>query len=82
MATANQELKLEVAERKQAQQSLQESEEKLESILNSLEEVVWSVCASTGKLLYLNPVAQKVYGRAICDFFNHPSLWLEQGKRI
>ena len=77
LATANQELQLEVAERKQAQQSLQESEEKLESILNSLEEVVWSVCASTGKLLYLNPVAQKVYGRPICDFFNHPSLWLE-----
>ncbi len=91
LATANQELQLEVAERKQtqqslqlevaerkqAQQSLQESEEKLESILNSLEEVVWSVCASTGKLLYLNPVAQKVYGRPICDFFNHPNLWLE-----
>ena len=77
LATANQELQLEVAERKQAQQSLQESEEKLESILNSLEEVVWSVCASTGKLLHLNPVAQKVYGRPICDFFNYPKLWLE-----
>ncbi len=91
LATANQELQLEVAERKQtqqslqlevverkqAQQSLQKSEEKLETLLNSLEEVVWSVCASTGKLLYLNPVAQKVYGRPICDFFNQPNLWLE-----
>ncbi len=77
LATANQELQREVVERKQAEQLLQESEEKLESILNSLEEVVWSVSASTGELIYLNPTAQKVYGRPISEFFNNPNLWLE-----
>lgn len=74
---AEQELQREVAERRQAEQLLQESEEKLESILNSLEEVVWSVSAATGELLYLNPAAQKVYDRPIWQFFERPNLWLE-----
>lgn len=77
LEAANQELQLEVAERRQAEQLLQESEEKLESILNALEEVVWSISASTGELLYLNPAAQKVYGRPVSEFFNNPNLWLE-----
>lgn len=77
LEAANQELQIEVVERRQAEQSLQESEEKLESILNALEEVVWSISASTGELLYLNPAAQKVYGRPISEFYNNPNLWLE-----
>lgn len=91
LASANQDLQREVSDRKQAEQLLQreagdrqqaeqllqESEEKLESILSSLEEVVWSVCASTGNLLYLNPAAKKVYDRPVCSFFDNPRLRLE-----
>lgn len=77
LEAANQKLQLEVVERKLAEQLLKESEEKLESILNSLEEVVWSISASTGELLYLNPAAQKVYNRPVSEFFDNPNLWLE-----
>lgn len=77
LADTNQHLQREIAERKQAQQWLQESEVRLESILDSLEEVVRSACAKTFRLLYLNPAAQQVYGRPIWDFFNQPSLWIE-----
>ena len=77
LATANQELQKEVAERKLAERLLQESEEKLEGILSSLEEVVWSVSATTRELLYINPAAQKVYGYPISEFFNNSNLWLE-----
>jgi len=77
METANQELQREVSERKQAERLLQESEEKLAHILNSLEEVVWSISAATGELLYLNPAAQKVCGYSISELFAHPNLWLE-----
>lgn len=77
LATANQELQKEVAERKLAEQLLQENEEKLEGILSSLEEVVWSISAKTRELLYINPAVQKVYGHAISEFFNNSNLWLE-----
>lgn len=74
---ANAALQREICDRQQAQQLLQESEERLESILNSLEEVVWSTQLNPLKLLYLNPAAEKIYGRPISEFFNNLNLWLE-----
>ncbi|BAZ45852.1 diguanylate cyclase/phosphodiesterase with PAS/PAC sensor [Chondrocystis sp. NIES-4102] len=74
---ANQELKFEICEREQVTKMLQESEEKLESILNSLEEVVWSAEVATSNLIFLNPAAQKVYGRQVEELLNNPNLRLE-----
>lgn len=73
----NLELQREVTERKQAEKSLQESEERFESILNSLQEVVWSVAAQTWELLYMNPTAEKVYGRPVSEFLDNQNLWFE-----
>ena len=77
LETANQELKYEVHERKQVVKLLQESEEKLEGILNSLEEVVWSADLATQNLIFLNPAAHKVYGRSVSELLNNPQLRLE-----
>lgn len=77
LATANQLLQREIADRLLAEQSLQESETRLESILDSLEEVVRSVSAKNFKLLYLNPAAEKIFGRPVWEFFKQPNLWLE-----
>lgn len=77
LAAANQHLQREITERQQAEKLLQESEARLESILDSLEEVVRSASADTFKLLYLNPAAEKVYGRSVLEFFYQPQLWLE-----
>ena len=77
LATANQLLQREITNRKRTEQWLQESETRLESILDTLEEVVRSACAKKFKLLYLNPAAQKVYGRPVWEFFEQPNLWLE-----
>lgn len=74
---ANRELQQEILERKQVTRLLQESEEKLESILNSLEEVVWSADVATSNLLFLNPAAQRVYGRSVVELLNNPELRLE-----
>jgi diguanylate cyclase (GGDEF)-like protein/PAS domain S-box-containing protein len=75
--TANQQLQKEINERKQVEVRLQESEERLESILNSLDDVVWSSSVSSINLLYLNHAAEKVYGRSVSEFFNNPYLWLQ-----
>ncbi|WP_017716646.1 PAS domain-containing protein [Kamptonema formosum] len=66
----------EMAVRRQAEAALQKSEARLNGILNSLESVVRSVDATTFELLYLNPAAEKVYGRPPQEFLNSLS-WLE-----
>jgi diguanylate cyclase (GGDEF)-like protein/PAS domain S-box-containing protein len=73
----NQRLQQEIADRQQTQQQLLESEQRLESILGSLEDVVWSISPTTNTLNYLNPAVAKVYGRTAADFFQNPALWLE-----
>lgn len=75
LEATNRQLRKEIAERKLAQKSLQASEERLESILNSLEDVVWSFAPQTGKLIYLNPAVQKIYGRSPAEFLEYPELY-------
>lgn len=77
LSAANAELQQEILERRQVSLLLQKSEENLESILNSLEEVVWSVEVATNNLLFLNPAAQKVYGRSVKELLKNPDLRLE-----
>ncbi|MEM8778905.1 MAG: EAL domain-containing protein [Cyanobacteria bacterium P01_G01_bin.49] len=77
LETTNQQLKGEIANHLQTQTLLRNSEQRLESILNSLEEVVWSANAKTFEWLYLNPAAQKLYGRPVQEFFEQPNLWLD-----
>jgi diguanylate cyclase (GGDEF)-like protein/PAS domain S-box-containing protein len=74
---ANQYLQLEIIERKATEQRLQESEQRLESILNSLQEMVWSISPVSFEALYINPAAEKIYGRPLSAFFNNPKLWFE-----
>ncbi|MFH0794294.1 MAG: EAL domain-containing protein, partial [bacterium] len=59
------------------EQVRQESEKRLNSILNSLEDVVWSMSAITFEPLYLNEAAEKVYGRPLKELFEIPNFWLE-----
>ena len=77
LETSNRELKNEILGREQVTKLLEQSEEKLESILNSLEEVVWSAEVATSNLLFLNPAAQKVYGRSVDELLRNPDLRLE-----
>jgi diguanylate cyclase (GGDEF)-like protein/PAS domain S-box-containing protein len=70
-------LQREIAERQQAQKLLQESEERLENILNSLEEIVWSAEPNSLKFLYLNAAAEKIFGRPVSKFLQNNNLWLK-----
>jgi diguanylate cyclase (GGDEF)-like protein/PAS domain S-box-containing protein len=66
-----------ITERKQAEAALRQSQQRLDSMLRSLEDVVWSISALTFETLYLNPATEKIYGRSASEFFAHPNLWLE-----
>jgi PAS domain S-box-containing protein len=58
-------------------ESLQKNQERLDSILGSLQDVVWSVGAEHWELLYMNSAAQQVYGRPVSQFLENRNLWLE-----
>jgi len=72
-----QQLENAMGERQRAEVALYQSESRLNSILNSLKDVVWSISAITFEVLFLNPAAEKLYGRSCQEFFDNPNLWLE-----
>ncbi|NEO70350.1 PAS domain S-box protein [Moorena sp. SIO3H5] len=84
LLTANSRLAKEIRGRILAQEALgknelalQLSENRLESILSSLQDVVWSVRPQTSTLLYLNSAVNNLYGYSISDFSGNSNLWLE-----
>ena len=64
-------------QRRQAEQALRENEQRFDSILSSLEDLVYSVDPATFKALYINSAAAKIYGRQPAEFYDNPHLWLE-----
>ena len=60
-------------------EELRRAEEKLSGVLDSIDTVVWSLAVDTSlgehELLYLNPAAERVYGRPVQAFFADPALW-------
>ncbi|MEB3830064.1 PAS domain S-box protein [Phormidium sp. CCY1219] len=66
-----------ISARKRAEAALRESQERIDNILSSLQDIVWSIDAKTFQMLYVNPPAEAVYGRSLADFFQRPTLWLE-----
>lgn len=66
-----------VTDRRRAEVALRESEQRLNDILCSLEDVVWSISATTYETLYVNPAVEKIYSRSGTDFFDNPKLWME-----
>jgi diguanylate cyclase (GGDEF)-like protein/PAS domain S-box-containing protein len=77
LEAANRTLHREIAERHQAESRLQSSEERLSSILNSLDDIVWSASIRPFRMLYMNPATEKVYGYPATDFLSDSTLWLD-----
>jgi anti-anti-sigma factor len=71
------ELEQSLAERMHAEHRVQSaSEERLDSILNTLDDIVWSQSPTTFDVFYLNPAAEAIYGRPVADFMADAELWL------
>jgi len=52
-------------------------EDRLHSILNSIEEVVWSVSLDGAELYFISPAAEEIYGRPLREFYEHGQVWSE-----
>ena len=64
-------------ERLQAETALKANEQRFDSILGSLNEIVWSADARTLKPIYINQAAENIYGRSVAEFYQDDNLWLE-----
>ena len=59
-----------------SQQLHKVSEERLATILTTIDNAVWSIAADTYETLYLNPAAERIYGRAASAFYSDPKLFM------
>lgn len=67
---------VDISDRKWAEEALLASEKRLEGILGSIEDVVWSAEPRTFAPIYFNPAAAVVFGRSLPELFSTPRLWL------
>jgi len=56
-------------------EALKESEKKLDDILGTLQEVVWSMDARSGRILYINTAVERVTGRTDGYFAGQARAW-------
>ncbi|MFW6357965.1 MAG: PAS domain S-box protein [Chroococcales cyanobacterium] len=66
-----------ITERKQAEIALRESEERLNSILSSLDDSVWSMSLNPYQPVYFSDATERIFARPISEFWENPNLWLE-----
>ncbi len=66
-----------VTEWKKTEQLLRQSEERLQSLLGAMEDVIWSSPLDLSALHYVSPSVAEIYGRPADEFLSRPSLWLE-----
>ncbi len=66
-----------VTEWKKTEQLLRQSEERLQSLLGAMEDVIWSSPLDLSALHYVSPSVAEIYGRSAEEFLARPSLWLE-----
>ncbi len=65
-----------ITENYQAQEALAKSEERLEGILTSIQDVVWSLDPNFSQLKYINAAAQIVLGFSLEELYETPNLLL------
>ena len=64
-----------VTTRRQVEVTMRESRNRLDSILNSISEVVYSASVTGDEILFMSDHAQTLYGRPTSDFIAVPRLW-------
>ena len=60
---------------RRAEQELEETRSRLDSIVSSLSDVVWSYSLRDKRLLYVSAAVAEVYGRPAAAFHENPGIW-------
>jgi two-component system, sensor histidine kinase and response regulator len=57
--------------------AVSQREELLSSLLAAVNDLVWCTSVDGTQLLYVNPAAERVYGRPLAELIRHQNLWIE-----
>ena len=66
-----------VTERRRAQMSLLESEERFQQMANNIQEIFWMIDAETKKALFVNPAYETITGRSCESLHENPTSYEE-----
>ncbi|HXI53007.1 MAG TPA: ATP-binding protein [Candidatus Saccharimonadales bacterium] len=77
LETANARLAVDIANREQAETALKESEERLRTVVETLQEMVWVGEPGNPRPLYVSPVFEKIWGRPVREVMENPAAAME-----
>ncbi|MDB9315220.1 PAS domain-containing protein [Spirulina sp. CS-785/01] len=66
-----------ISDRQQARLALQESQQRLQEIITTIDQVFFVRSVATGEFLYISPTYEEVWGRSCESLYQHPDAWLE-----
>ena len=66
-----------VTERKQAEEALVQSERRIRQVTEHISEMVWLSDQENGKLLYVSPAYEQIWGRSCQSLYENWQSWLE-----
>jgi len=66
-----------ISERKQAEHTLQTSEEKFRQLAENVHEVFWMMSAAADQILYISPAYEQIWGRPCAGLYQNPMSWAE-----
>ena len=65
------------AARRRAEQELQETRGRLESIVSSFPDIIWSVSPEPYRLLYASPSFKAAWGQLLDEIYRNPDAWFD-----
>jgi PAS domain S-box-containing protein len=67
-----------ITDRKQSEAAIHQRDQRLESILNTIEGVVWSYNPNTCQFIYLSPTVEHLCGRSMNAILADPQIWFDR----